>query len=306
MKKKSTIILSAVVSLGALVLASCTPGAPAKSEKMLIAGSFWDSIAIVDKATNTIEWSYALPEGSECNSVEMTPSGNILLSYKKGARLIDRAKNVIWDYTNVADTAELQTATQLPSGGFLLAVCDGPARFIELDSLGQQVREVTYDFGISVPHAQFRRVIKSQNGNYLIPIITQEKVVEIDGNGALVREYVMSAGSLPFSLEELPGGNILVGLGDGHALTEYDRSSGQTVKTIAQNDIPGLELQFVAQCKRLDNGNTLIANWQGHLENPSACPYAQLVEIDPSGAVVWSFDNKAAVKFISAFYPYSE
>lgn len=291
-------------ALSLMVMASCTPSTPAQVEKIAIAGSFWDSIAIVDKASGEIEWSYGLPAGAECNSIEVTPKGDILISYKKGARLIGRDKQVIWDYTNVADTAELQTATQLPGGGFMLAVCDGPVRIIELDSLGQQTLEVTYNLGIDVPHAQFRRVIKTSNGNYIMPIITQEKLVEISPAGELVREYTMPQGSLPFSLQELANGNLLVSLGDGHALTEYDRATGQEVKTIAQNDILGVELQFVAQCQRLNSGNTIISNWMGHLENPAACSQKQLIEINPVGEVVWSFDNKPSVKFISAFYPF--
>lgn len=303
MKKLYTIAVAAVALFAAV---SCSTPQAGKQSKIAIAGSFWDSVAIVDKATNTIEWSYALPQGAECNSIEVTPSGNILISYKKGARLIDRDKNVIWDYTNVTDSAELQTATQLPGGGFLLAVCHTPARIIELDSMGQQVKEITYDLGIATPHAQFRRVIKSSNGNYILPIITQEKLVEISPAGELVKEYVMPTGSLPFSLQELEGGNMLVSLGDAHAATEYNRETCAAVHTIGQRDISGVELQFVAQCERLANGNTIIANWMGHLENPAACKEPQLIEVDLSGNVVWSFDNKPAVKYISAFYPFEQ
>lgn len=304
-----TVAIAAVAGL--LGTTSCTGGAAAKpQEKMLIAGSFWDTIAVVNKtAGNVIEWKYGLPEGAECNSVSILPgTGDVLLSYKKGARVIKRDKTdgtatVVWDYTDVADTAELQTAVQLPDGGFLLAICDGPARIVELDSLGQVRKEVTYDLGIAVPHAQFRRVAKAANGNYLIPIITEGTVLEIN-DSSLVKAY--NIGGTPFDVQELPNGNLLVALGDGHSAVEIDRTGSFVDKIDA---VTGVSLQFVAQVKRLSNGNTLISNWQGHLPVEEQT-HAQLVEVDSTGAVVWSFDGRAPergnVQFISAFYPFSE
>lgn len=306
--------------LGAFVVAggvtSCGSGSAVPQDKMLIAGSFWDTIAVVNKtAGNAIEWKYGLPEGSECNSVEILPgTGDVLLSYKKGARVVKRDSingggTIVWDFTDVADTAELQTATRLADGGYLLAICGSPMRIVELDSTGLNVRrEVEYDLGITPAHAQFRRVIKAENGNYLVPIITAGKVLEIKDDSTLVTEY--NVGGTPFSVQELVGGNLLVALGDGHSVVEIERAGGNLVRKI--DTVPGVPLHFVAQTRRLDNGNTLISNWQGHLpaEEQTA---VQLVEIDPAGAVVWAYDGRGGrsvkgggVDFISAFYPFTE
>lgn len=317
---KTGLLATALLITGAVVVGttSCGPKTPVKQDKMLIAGSFWDTIAVVNRtAGDVIEWTYGLPEGAECNSVSILPgTGDVLLSYKKGARVVKRDKTdgtatIVWDYTDVADTAELQTAVQLPDGGYLLAICDGPARIVELDSLGQVRKEVTYDLGIAVPHAQFRRVAKSANGNYLIPVITEGKVLEIaavsdtSDSTTLVKEY--NVGGTPFAVQELTNSNLLVALGDGHGVAEIDRTTGNLVAQIAQNDIPGVELQFVGQVERLKNGNTLISNWQGHLSAEQQT-HAQLVEVDSMGGAVWSFNgrNDSGVKFISAFYPFSE
>lgn len=303
---------AAAVGTAAFAMVSCGGKTAAPQEKMLIAGSFWDTIAVVNRsAGDVIEWKYGLPAGSECNSVEIVPGGDVLLSYKKGARVIkrDAAGTVVWDYTDVADTAELQTATRLPDGGYLLAICGTPARIVELDSTGTQVRkEVRYDLGIRPAHAQFRRVAKAANGNYLIPIISAGKVLEIKDDSTLVAEY--GVGGTPFSVQELPGGNLFVALGDSHSAVEIERAGGALVQRI--DSIPGVPMHFVAYSERLANGNTLISNWQGHLpaEQQTA---AQLVEIDPAGAVVWSYDGRGGrpvkgggVDFVSAFYPFTE
>ena len=307
-----TFASAAAVGAMAFTLVSCGPKESAPQNKMLIAGSFWDTIAVVNRsAGDQIEWKYGLPAGSECNSVEIIPGGDVLLSYKKGASVIkrDAAATIVWDYTDVADTAELQTATRLSDGGYLLAICGTPARIVELDSTGTQVRkEVRYDLGIQPAHAQFRRVSKAANGNYLIPIITTGKVLEIKDDSTLVKEY--NVGGTPFAVQELPDGNLFVALGDGHSAVEINRADGSVISQI--DNVPGVPLHFVAQSMRLENGNTLLSNWQGHLpaEQQTA---PQLVEIDPTGAVVWSYDGRGGkpvkgggVDYISAFYPFTE
>lgn len=315
-RKTAGLIAGALCGAASVMLFSCGPKPAVPQDKMLIAGSFWDTIAVVNKtAGNTIEWKYGLPEGSECNSVEILPgSGDVLLSYKKGARVIKRdsvngSGTVVWDFTDVADTAELQTATRLPDGGYLLAICGTPMRIIELDSTGLNVRkEVRYNLGIEPAHAQFRRVAKATNGNYLVPIITTGKVLEIKDDSTLVMEY--NVGGNPFSVQELANGNLLVALGDLHCAIEIERAGGNLVKKI--DTVPGVPLHFVAQTERMSNGNTLISNWQGHLPAEQQT-VVQLVEIDPAGAVVWSYDGRGGrpvkgggVDFISAFYPFTE
>lgn len=308
-KKWAAALVMGGVGLG---LTSCGGGMLPPQDKVLIAGSFWDTIAVVNRsAGDVIEWKYGLPEGSECNSVEIIPGGDVLLSYKKGARVVkrDSVGTVVWDFTDVADTAELQTATRLADGGYLLAICGTPARFVELDSTGLRVRkEVRYDLGIQPAHAQFRRVIKATNGNYLVPIITTGQVLEIQDDSTLVMTY--NVGGTPFSVQELPSGNLFVALGDGHCAIEIDRASGSLVERI--DTLAGIPMHFIAESERLSNGNTMLSNWQGHLpaEQQTA---PQLIEIDSVGTVVWSYDGRkglpvkaGGVDYISAFFPFAE
>ncbi len=302
------------------MLASCgtsgsTGSTAAGADKMLVAGSFWDTVIVVNRtAGDSIEWKYGLPRRSECNSVEIVPgTGDVLLSYRRGARVVKRDSTdgggtIVWDYTDVAPGEELQTAKVLPDGGYLLAICGTPARIVELDSTGLQVRrEVRYDLGIEQAHGQFRRVTKAENGNYLIPVITAGKVREIGGGDSTSLVATYEVGGVPFAVQEIDGGRrLLVALGDGHCAVEVDRQSGEVVGRI--DSVAGVPLHFVAQTERLANGNTLIANWQGHLP-AEAQNAAQLVEIDSTGAVVWSFDGRAgrpSVKYVSAFCPFAE
>ena len=82
------------LSLALLILAgtSCQQ----KSEKLLIGGSGWNKIAIIDKQTKQIEWEHPIEKGWECNSAVATPEGNILFAYGKGAKLITREHQELW------------------------------------------------------------------------------------------------------------------------------------------------------------------------------------------------------------------
>lgn len=291
-------LLVAAIAITAIACTTTISKAPV--EKVLIGGSFWDSIAIIDKATKNIEWVMALPEGSECNSVCITRDGNILFSYKKGAKLIDRQGVTIWDFAEMVDTAEMQTAVQLADGNYMVASCDNPLRIVELDSLGKPIKEVKYAINIAAPHAQFRVVTKAKNGNYLIPIITTGQVLEINDAGELVKEF--TPGGNPFSLYELENGNLMVSCGDGHYLAEVDRTSGETLRKI--DTLNGVEMQFVATAAPTANGNIMFSNWLGHIAG--RYPQPQLVEFDSKGDVVWSFDNKDSVEYISTFYTFAE
>lgn len=66
---------------------------------------------------------------------------------------------VVWNFP-APDKTELQSATMLRNGGYLLGICGNPARFIELDKKGRKVNETTFDLNIEKPHSQFRQVFQ--------------------------------------------------------------------------------------------------------------------------------------------------
>ena len=130
----------------ALLFLSCSLQLSAQ-EKLVLAGSGNPAVMIVDKQSGAVEWKHTLEKGEECNTVAVTKQGNILYSYKKGAKLIGTDHRVIWDYKTPEGT-ELQSATLLNDGGFLLGICGNPARLIELDKNGKERNRVEIDLQI--------------------------------------------------------------------------------------------------------------------------------------------------------------
>lgn len=71
--------------------------APAQ-KKLLLGGSGWNKIVLLDKKNKQVEWSHKLSPGDECNCVAYTKKGQILYAYRKGARLITKDEKTVWDY----------------------------------------------------------------------------------------------------------------------------------------------------------------------------------------------------------------
>jgi len=281
--------------IGILVVVSCSCTV---SEKFLIGGCGWDKVAIVDKKSSALEWTHQLQKGDDCNDVEITKAGNVLYAYKGGARLITRNQDVIWDF-KVEKGQELYTATELPSGEYLLAVCAIPSRIITLNSKGEKIKEQNFDSGITNVHGQFRQILPTPANTYLIPLMGKGEVIELTQTGEVIRR--VTVGGNPFSVKLLPDGNWLVACGDAHKLVVVD-SEKQTVKqTIAAEDVSKVALLFVAEISNYPNGNVLISNWNGHSKNKNQ---PKLIELDYKSQVVWTLAPNDEITNISAVYSF--
>ena len=64
-------------ALALLTTASCITN---KSEKLLLGGSGWNKIAIVDKHTKKLEWEHLIEKCCAWSYSVVTPEGNLLFS----------------------------------------------------------------------------------------------------------------------------------------------------------------------------------------------------------------------------------
>ena len=269
-----------------------------KKEKLLIGGSGWQQIAIIDKKSGKIEWKHELAHGEECNKVEMTPKGYILYAYKQGARLIDRKHQVIWDY-KVNEGEELHFASQLETGDYLLAICGHPARIVELDKDGNPSKELSFNTAIPEVNSQFRQIQKTPQNTYLIPFMGKFKISEMNENGKILKTVM--CGGTPFSVKLIDEGNWLVSGGDGGFFVEINARTRQTIKKIETSSLNWSSLLFVAEVIRYQNGNTLITNWNGHSDDKSQ---PLLLEINPSNQIVWRLRFNPEISYITTVFSF--
>lgn len=263
-------------------------------QQYLVSGCGYDKVTVIDR-NGKLYWSFDVP-GADCNDAEETSEGDILMAYKHGAMLVSRDKTVKWDYKVDFPNEEMYTATQLSDGNFLLACCGTPSRIIELNAKGKVISELLYDTGITNVHSQFRQIEKTVRGTYIIPLMGQGSVREISSDGKVVKEF--HTGGTPFQVSVLDNGNWLVACGDGHNVVELDSENGQIVKCIDNENQSECRLNFVAECTRLDNGNTLMANWGGHDNSNIVTPI--IIEFDNDNNISWSLYSSTDVFRISS------
>jgi hypothetical protein len=263
-------------------------------QKLLVGGSGWNQVAIVDKNSANIEWTYDLPEKGECNHVRFTQDGDILFSYKKGARLVNKSKETIWDF-KANEGEEVHTAKQLPNGNYFLGICAQPSRFITLSKKGKKISEQNYDLGIAKNHGQFRQVTPTTNGTIIIPVLGKSEIIEIDKNNSVLTKIKIE-GNL-FAVKVLPNKKWLVACGDAHKFVIVDPKKEKIVKEYTNDFVKGCSLNFVADPQFLKNGNFLIANWNGHSKDKTQ---PKIVEIDKKGKVVWTLPHNEEIRNISS------
>lgn len=259
-------------------------------EKLLLAGSGNTSILLINKKEGTIEWEHVIgtyEQGIECNSIDITHDGKILFAYKKGVKLIDWAHNTLWNYPS-PQGCEIHSASILPEGGFLLAINGNPTRIIELTPQGRTRDSIIVkeDLGNN-PHMQCRQIRKANNGNYLVSVLGKPQLYEIDHEGNTTRCYNLKGGA--FSVVEMNQGDLILPLGDTHAIQIIQRQSGEEISYIQSNGLQGYKLLFAGQIQKLNNGHWMIANWARH-ENTSNAP--QIIEFDLTGKVYWTLNDK--------------
>ncbi|MDR2776405.1 MAG: hypothetical protein LBC19_17040 [Tannerella sp.] len=292
MKKQFKFILSAVILI--FCCYSC------KNEKLAVAGSGWQEIAIIEKNSGLIEWRHQLEEGDECNDVEVTPDGNVLFAYSKGAKLINRNHEVIWDY-KANENEEVHTASRLKDGNFMIAVCGDPeARIVELDKDGKQTKEITFPTLIFDTHRQFRQVTKKNDGMYLVPLINKRKILQITPEGRFKGSVYI--GHDVFSVKALDNGNLLVSCGRDNMFVEINPASQQD-STFITNRVQGASLLYVAEIFQYKNGNRMIANSNMYSDDKSQ---PLLIEINENNDVVWALPFNKEIKNITAVYSFSE
>lgn len=160
--------------------------------------------------------------------------------------------------------SEIYACQRLTNGLTFIGECN-TGRLLEVEPDGRVAKEVRLlPEGRDGGHLYMRNARKLANGHYLVAHYGDQVVREYDGAGKVVLEIPAAGG--PHSVARLPNGHTLISCGDlpgGSRIFEAD-GAGRTVWEVRGDDLPGINLKFIAGFHRLGNGNTVFANWLGH------------------------------------------
>jgi hypothetical protein len=216
----------------------------------------------------------------------------VVFSFSKGVREVTPAKTTVWEYL-VPSGCEAHACQPLPNDQFLIGEAHGDGTSY-LYEMGRD-KKITKTIPIKVTgaaHDQFRQVRKTPAGTYIVTFQrTGGQAQEYDGTGKLLRSFPCGR----FVGIRLPDGNTLIACGDDHRIIEVD-AADKIVWEVKETDIPNNKLLFVAGLQRLANGNTVVANWGGHVGSVAA---PQVFEITRDKKVVWEVKD-AKLSYISS------
>lgn len=276
-----------LLAAGLLILAGAATAQEPVHHRFIATDNGLGKVLIVS-AAGAIEWEYPAPG---CQDVWRLDNGNFLFTHTRGVLEVTPEKQVVWEYPSPEGT-EIHNCQPLPDGSVMVAEC-GTKRIIEIDRTGVIRKTVPFTTTTQNTHLHVRIARKLPNGNYLLALVGEHVVRELDPEGKVVRD-IPTPGD-PFIGLRLANGNTLIGCGDGHQVIEVD-PAGTVVWQIDENELPGLPLRFVAGLQRLPNGNTVVCNWGGHGHGGKQ---PLLFEVTRDKQVVWKVEDYEKLRLIS-------
>jgi hypothetical protein len=246
-----------------------------------------------------VEWQVECQHNS--HDIAILANGNLLL-HTGPAKIVEltKDKQAAWQYEaqpKSNERVEIHAFQRLPNG-LTMVVESGNRRIVEVDSHGRIVKEVPLVVEHPNSHRDTRLARKLNNGHYLVCHEGDGTVREYDSDGKVVWSYALDLAGRPrspghgpeghgtevFSALRLPGGNTLIGCGNGNRVIEVT-PDGKTVWSIEQNELPGIQLAWVTTLQVLPSGNIVVGNTHAGEANP------QLFEVSRNKQVVWTFRN---------------
>ncbi len=231
-----------------------------------------------------VAWTYddQLKRGEISDAVLMS-DGHILVAHQYGIAEVTQDQQTVWQYPAPEGT-EIHTIQPIGRNHVVFVQNGKPAKVVVMEIPSTRiVRE--FPLPISEKgsvHGQFRNARLSSRGTLLVANMALGCIHEFNSDGKEVDHW---DGFLPWSVQELPKGNLLITGRKGH-IQEITRM-GETVWEMNTADLGITQPQKTI---RLKNGNHLVNNWYNEWQKQpldTANAPVQAVEIDKEGKVVW-------------------
>lgn len=262
-----------------------------------------------------VAWTYQIPrkdprngEESEFSDLHRLSNGDIVFAYKTGWRKIDAAGHTLYDYacppvtradgkpvlnpkTGRPAWTECHSAQPIGDDRVLFMRNGLPAKLILFNLRTGHIEmehamETRYPGDPTHIHAQFRNVRMTRTGTYLIGHLDLGKVVEYDRNFHVI--WSCDAPSV-WDAVRLRNGDTLIS-GNQHAFAREVAPDGHIVWELKDGDLPGIRINSVHEVLRLENGDTVIANWTAGVKKADWPKIVQVIEVTPGKKVVWAIN----------------
>jgi len=168
---------------------------PLPGNRVLLAENQGGRVTIRSR-TGRILWQYPVEAPIVAQAL---PGGNIFIATRTDLFVVDRQGNRVREWKRPRNDVVMR-ASALPDGG--LALVTMRQRFMRLDAAG----EVVESFPVMVSTTG-GRVDVAPDGRVLIPMMHQDMVLELDGNGQELRRFRVGE---PIVAHRLASGHVMV------------------------------------------------------------------------------------------------
>ena len=237
-----------------------------------------------------VAWEYdnaTLPDSErlrgEISDAVLMTDGHILMAHQYGVTEVDTSGKAVWHYDAPQGT-EIHTAQPIGRTHVVFIQNGRPAKGVVMEIpskriVGEFVLPTSEKGSV---HGQFRNARLTSRGTLLVANMALGCICEYNSDGKEIDRW---DGFLPWSVQELPKGNLLI-TGRKGQIQEITRM-GETVWEMNTTSFGVTQPQKTV---RMKNGHHLINNWYNEWNKTpmdSAHAPVQAIEIDKDGKVVW-------------------
>lgn len=280
--KKTIALLFFLLSVTTTVSAQKTDGNLNRHQFFYAGQSKQRRMFMVQDGKLTWQYNDQLKKG-EISDAILLSDGHILVAHQYGIAEVTQDSRTLWSYAAPEGT-EIHTIQPIGRTHVVFVQNGKPAKVVVMEIPSTRiVREFTVPVSeTGSVHGQFRNARLTSRGTLLIANMGLGCIHEYNSKGKEIDRW---DGFLPWSVQELPKGNLLITGRKGH-IQEITRM-GQTVWEI---NTTAFGITQPQKTVRLKNGNHIINNWYNEWsKTPMDTAHApvQAVEIDKQGKVVW-------------------
>jgi len=240
-------------------------------------------------------WSTQLSDttkyGDSMRDLQLVGGDRVAVSVAKGYVELDIKTGAIKKQVTSFDGVE--SLRRLPSGNTILGGnSNGGVTLQELDAQDAPVTTHKVTF---TSYSQLRLFRRTPEGTFLLGV--GAKLAEVNWDKQTLWEMTIPSGDWVFQGLRLADKTLAVTSGYGATILVIDPTTKKVLTTLggkSQPDATTLVPNFYGGFQVLPNGHFVVTNWEGHGAGNGG-KGIQLLEYDPSGALVWKWKQDPAL-----------
>lgn len=234
-------------------------------------------IGIVNKK-GEIVWEYKCAHPQD---VCMDKNGGILIATSRAAIYINQEKKILWKFEIKAPN-EIPYCQFLKNGNLTIGI-EGENVIHEISKKGVIINSTHVPTSSEKIHGTFRFLRRTEQDTYVIPLLNDEKFVEIDLKGELVRTFPFEPVCAVSALR-LKNGNTILGCGTDGIIYELDKNN-KIVWLMNREAHGDLQIKCITGLSILNDHTLVACNWGIRKESSRELPHIWAVNKDKK--IVW-------------------